>query len=225
MFTVNPLPPQLDADLLALLARAEPASIGHDQVTGFMEPGMKAMQQGMRAAGTAVTIQQPGMDGSMLSYAMGKLRRGDILVIDRCGEMRHASFGGMIVYAAKCAGIAGIIIDGMVTDIGEIREYGVPVWARGLSAITTRRLLRDGSFCVPIQCGGVVVRPGDAIIADECGIVVLAPGEAEAAARRAIARQEAEVDTRRRLAAGERLTDMSDITRTIDALATGQSGA
>ena len=131
----------------------------------------------------------------------------------------------MIVYAAKCAGIAGIIIDGLVTDIGEIREYGVPVWARGLSAITTRRLLRDGSFCVPIHCGGVVVRPGDAIIADECGIVVLAPGEAEAAARRAIARQEAEVDTRRRLAAGERLTDMSDITRTIDALATGQSGA
>jgi len=218
MLIANSLPAQVDAALLAQLARVEPASIGHDRVTGFMDCGIRAMLPDRRVAGTAITIQQPGQDGTMLSYAMGKLRAGDILVIDRCGEMVHASLGGMIMYAAKCAGIAGVIVDGLVTDIGEIRQYGVPVWSRGLSAITTRRLMRSGSFCEPINCGGTIVHPGDAIIADECGIVVLRPDEAAEAARLGIARQDAEIETRRRLATGEKLSNISGITTLVDEL-------
>ena len=100
-----------------------------------------------------------------------------------------------------------MIIDGVVADIGEIRQYGVPVWCRGLSAITTKRIGLGGSFCAPVSCGGVAVHPGDVIIADECGVVVMDPADAEAAADRAIAMQDAEVEDaraarRRREAAG-----------------------
>jgi 4-hydroxy-4-methyl-2-oxoglutarate aldolase len=220
MFTLNPLPPQLTPALVQKLVRAEPATIGHFRHWGFMDPGLKAMQPDVRIAGPAVTVHQPGVDGTIIGYALGQLRPGDVLVVDRCGDMRHAGFGGVVCYAAKVAKVAGVIIDGVVADIAEIRRYGVPVWCRGLSAITSKRIGMGGSFCVPVSCGGVAVRAGDVIIADECGVVVMDPADAEAAADRAIAMQDAEVATRARLDAGEKLPDISGATKVLaDALA------
>jgi regulator of RNase E activity RraA len=224
MFTLNPLPPQIDPTLVQKLVRAEPATIGHFRDWGFMDPEIKAMQQDVRIAGTAVTVHQPGMDGTIIGYALGQLRPGDVLVVDRCGDMRHSGFGGLVAYAAKVAKVAGVIVDGVVTDIGEIRQYKIPVWSRGLSAVTTKRIGLAGTFCMPISCGGVAVRPGDVIIADECGIVVLDPAEAEAAAERAIAMQEAEAKSRARLDAGEKLPDISGATKVLEEAMAKQSG-
>jgi len=216
MFTLNPLPPQISPALVQKLVRAEPATIGHFRDWGFMDPGIRAMQSDRRIAGTAVTVHQPGVDGTIVGYALGQIRPGDILVVDRCGDMRHAGFGGLVCYAAKVAKVAGVIVDGCVTDIGEIRQYGVPVWCRGLSAVTAKRIGLAGTFCMSISCGGVAVRPGDVIIADECGVVVLDPADAEAAADKAIGMQEAEVKSRARLDAGEKLPDISGATKVLE---------
>jgi 4-hydroxy-4-methyl-2-oxoglutarate aldolase len=223
VFTLNSLPPQLDAQLVRKLVKAEPATIGHFRNWGFMDPAIRAMQPDVRIAGPAVTVRAPGVDGTIVGYALGQVRPGDVLVIDRCGDHRHAAFGGLVAYACKVAKIAGVIIDGVATDIGEVRKYGVPLWCRGLSAVTTKRIGLAGEFCLPVSCGGVAVRPGDVIIADECGVVVLDPKEAQAAADRAIGMQDAEVSSRKRLDAGERLPDISGATKMLqDALAKQQ---
>ena len=220
MFTLNALPALLDKNLVQKLLRAEPATIGHFRNWGFMDPGIRAMQPDVRIAGPAVTVRAPGMDGTIVGYALGQVRPGDVLVIDRCGDHRHAAFGGLVAYACKVAGLAGVIIDGVATDIGEVRQYKVPLWCRGLSAVTTKRIGLAGEFCVPVSCGGVAVNPGDVIIADECGIVVMERGQAEAAAERAIGMQEAEVASRKRLDAGEKLPDISGATKVLqDAIA------
>ena len=215
MFTLNKLPAQLDAALVAKLVKAEPATIGHFRNSGFMDPAIRAMQPDLRIAGPAVTVRAPGMDGTIVGYALGQVRRGDVLVIDRAGDHRHAAFGGLVAYACKVAGLAGVIIDGVATDIGEVRKYGVALWCRGLSAVTTKRIGLAGEFCVPVSCGGVAVNPGDIIIADECGVVVLDRAEAEAAAERAIGMQYAEVKSRARLDSGEKLPDISGATKVL----------
>jgi regulator of RNase E activity RraA len=220
VFTLNPLPPRLDSRLIEKFKKAEPATIGHFRNWGFMDPGVRAMQSDVRIAGPAVTVRAPGMDGTIVGYALGQVRPGDVLVIDRCGDHRHAAFGGLVAYACKVAGLAGVIIDGAATDIGEVRQYKVPLWCRGLSAVTTKRIGLAGEFCVPVSCGGVAVNPGDVIIADECGIVVMERGQAEAAAERAIGMQEAEVASRKRLDGGEKLPDISGATKVLqDAMA------
>ena len=213
MFILKELPRQLDSALVAKLLKAEPATIGHFRNSGFMDPAIRAMQPDVRIAGPAVTVRAPGMDGTIVGYALGQVRRGDVLVIDRAGDHRHAAFGGLVAYACKVAGLAGVIIDGVATDIGEVRKYNVPLWCRGLSAVTTKRIGLAGDFCVPVSCGGVAVNPGDVIIADECGIVVLDRAEAEAAAERAISMQDAEAASRARLDAGEKLPDISGATK------------
>jgi regulator of RNase E activity RraA len=212
MYLVKPLPPQIERSRLDLLARAEPATIGHVLHTGFMDPGVAALQRDVRVAGTAVTVQVVGPDFTLVHYALGRVRPGDVLVLDRCGDTRHAVTGGAVIYAARAAGVAAIVVDGVVTDLGELRRYGVPVWCRGASVVTGKPLSIGGGFCVPISCGGVAVNPGDAILADENGVLVLPPAMIETAARRAIEMQEEERGTLARVDAGERMGDISGAT-------------
>lgn len=217
MYIIETLPDPINPEELSVLLKAEPATIGHFITTGILSPQIKAHFENVRTVGTAVTVKMPGADGGILHYAMGCARPGDFLVVDRCGESVTAAMGGAMAYAAKQAGIAGIIIDGYVTDLGEIRQHGVPVWAWGASAITTRVKGEEGEFCTAVQCGGVVVRPGDAVIADENGIVILPPAQALALARRAIEFQENEKHTLARLAHGEKFPDVVGSRPVIDA--------
>ena len=217
MYIIEALPEAINPEELSVLLRAEPATIGHFITTGILSPQIRAHFENVRTVGTAVTVKMPGADGGILHYAMGCARPGDFLVVDRCGESVTAAMGGAMAYAAKQAGIAGIIIDGYVTDLGELRQHGVPVWSWGASAITTRVKGEEGEFCTAVQCGGVVVRPGDAVIADENGIVILPPAQALVLARRAIEFQENEKHTLARLAQGEKFPDVVGSRSLIDA--------
>lgn len=215
MYVLNPLPPPVDPELLALLVQAEPAVIGHFRYTGFMAPAIRAHFQDRRIAGTAVTVRVPGMDGAMVHYAVGQARPGDMIVIDRCGDESIATIGGAVAYAARAAGVVGIIVDGLVTDLGELRQYGVPVWSRGTSAVTVKTLGLGGEFCVPISCGGVGVSPGDAILGDENGILVLPAQDIRESVRRALQMMKDEKKTLARIDAGEKYPDIMGSTQVI----------
>lgn len=210
MYVLNDLPPQIDPALIEHLKQAEPATIGHFRHHGFMAPEIRLLLPGYRRlAGTAVTVRSYAADTSIVHYALGKLRPGDFLVIDRSGDTRHAMCGGGVAFSAKAAGCVGIVIDGPATDVQELREYDMPVWARGLSTVTGKAQFTFGEFCTPITCGGVSVEPGDAILADENGVLVLKPHEITDAATRAIGMQQQEKVSLARVAKGEKLPDIN----------------
>ena len=223
MFVLNDLPSQISPALLDTLRAAEPATIGHFRHTGFMAPELRfLLPDYRRIAGTAVTARCYGADTTIIHYALGKLRPGDVLVIDRAGDTRHACCGGGVAFSARAAGCVGIIIDGMATDIQELREYGLPVWARGLSPVTCKGQFTQGEFCVPVSCGGVAVEPGDAILADANGVLVLKPSEITAAAQRAVAMQLEEKQALARVAKGERLPDINGTNARLAEIMTAQ---
>lgn len=210
MYVLNDPPPPIDPTLIQLLMEAEPATIGHFRHHGFMSPEIRLLLPGYRRlAGTAVTVRSYAADTSIVHYALGKLRPGDFLVIDRSGDTRHAVCGGGVAFSAKAAGCVGIVIDGPATDVQELREYDMPVWARGLSTVTGKAQFTFGEFCTPISCGGVSVQPGDAILADENGVLVLKSDEISEAAARAVTMQRQEKATLKRVANGERLPDIN----------------
>lgn len=214
-FVINPMPAQLPASLVEKLSRCETATIGHTRQWGFMDRMIQGVIAGRRAAGTAVTVQIPAQDSAMLHHALGLLRPGDLLVVDRMGDDRHACVGGGVALAAKLRGCVGAVVDGPCTDFSEIRMHDFPVWCRGPTPITTRIQAIGGSLNAVIGCGGVPVRPGDAVIADESGVLVLPPEEAEAVADAALARQEREKDLWAKLESGARLGDLSGATAKI----------
>ncbi len=131
--------------------------------------------------------------------------------------MNYACLGGMVAYAMKLTGVEAVILDGAATDIQEIREMGLLVFYRRLSAITTRVLGNDGELNTTVNCGGAVVNPGDIIVADENGFVALPPEEAESILRAALERQATEPDKQAMMRSGKKLADISKANELIQA--------
>lgn len=217
MYNLNTLPEQIPEAHLALLRQVETATVGHVLHKGFVDREIRAVLPEYRVAGTAVTVRISGPDSTLLHYIMPKIRPGDFLVIDRCGDSRHACWGGVITNCAKLAGAAGAVIDGSATDFSEIRRCQMPVWCRGPSSITTKLLNYGGDFNIPVSVGGQIICPGDAILADESGVLVLKPQEALAIAKRAIDMQEKELVLLDRIRKGEKLPDISGATKLVEA--------
>lgn len=218
-YRIEPMPPQISPALAAKLQKVETATVGHSQHWGFMDRGIQPLLRNKRIAGAAVTLAIPGQDSTLLHHTLGLLRPGDILVIDRLGDDKHACWGGGVTVAAKAAGAIGGIVDGPCTDLTEIEDSDFPMWCRGMSPITTRLYNLGGTLNLPISCGNVAVKAGDIILADESGVLVLPPAEAEAIADAAIARQERGERNQDRVRAGEKLGDISGATKMVlDAL-------
>src|SRR5699024_7927279 len=118
--------------------KVEPATIGHYLHFGFMEPRIKSVLQDVKVVGQAFTVKTTSNDSTMVHKAVSLAEEGDVLIIDRAGDVKHACVGEMVVYAAKARKLAGIIIDGPSTDVQAIRELGIPVFSTGLSPITTK---------------------------------------------------------------------------------------
>lgn len=217
MFIVNPMPAQIDPELVAELEKCEVATIGHVLHSGFVDREIRAVLPGKRVAGTAVTLRIPHADSTLLHYLTALVRPGDIVLIDRCGDDRHACWGGVITNAMKMAGVKAGVVDGPATDLSEFHRVDMPMWCRGPSPITTKLLGLEGALNVPVSVGGQTVEPGDAVLCDESGVIVLKPEDAPAVAARAIEMQEAEVRLLARLAAGEKLPDISGARALVDA--------
>jgi regulator of RNase E activity RraA len=217
MFVVNEMPAQIDAGLVELLEKVEVATIGHVLHSGFVDPALRAVLPNKRVAGTAVTLRIPNADSALLHYLTAHVRPGDIVLIDRCGDTRHACWGGVITNAMKLAGVKAGVVDGPATDFSEFAKVDMPMWCRGPSPITTKILGLEGAMNVPVSVGGQTVRPGDAVLCDESGVVVLPPAEARAIAERAIKMQEDEIVLLERLRKGEKLPDISGATALVEA--------
>lgn len=191
-------------EALRLLAGVETATIGHFRSEGFMAPALQCLSEGIRICGPALTVLLPGHDGSAMLRALSTASAGQVLVVDRGDDDSHACWGAVLTAAAQAIGVAGVVIDGFVTDVGAIKASGLPVWCRGRSPLTTKA--RGGGLVgATIRCGGALVHQGDIILADENGVAVLSPDEAQAIAERALAIQANEPAIIARLRAGENI--------------------
>lgn len=180
MYVINDMPKQISGTDRQALLETDTGTIGHFLDTGFADPEIRQMMPGSKVAGTAVTVRVPFPDSVIGHYALGQIRPGDILVIDRCGDQSVSCWGGTTSYAAAKTGLTALIIDGAGNDISQANEFGVPIWCRGVTPVTTKYRGLGGELNVTVSCGGVPVSPGDAILADENGILVIPPENLQA---------------------------------------------
>jgi regulator of RNase E activity RraA len=203
------MPSPVSDDLLKKAAKVETATLGHLRFTGFPRSALRPIGSSERVVGTAVTLAIPGFDSTLLHHAAELVRPGDILVIDRLGDERHACLGGGVATALVKAGLKAVILDGLCTDPGEIRDSGLPVWSTGVSSLTTRITGSGGEMNCPVSIGGAAVLPGALVIADESGIVVLNPEDASGDLDQALAIQASEPMIMRQVRAGQPLGELS----------------
>ncbi|MGI4941199.1 MAG: RraA family protein [Janthinobacterium lividum] len=179
-------------------------TLGHFLEQGFAGFHVRAMVPGVKLAGRAATLLLADADAVAVIQALAGLRPGDVLVIDTGGDHAHAPVGAVTACAAQATGAKGIVVDGVVTDILELRGIGLPVFARGTTVLTTKRHgLGTSRFGVPVTCGGVTVRPGDIVLADDNGVLFLDEAAAASVLDQALASDRAEPAILARLRSGE----------------------
>ncbi|WP_248558595.1 RraA family protein [Paraburkholderia terrae] len=152
-------------------------------------------------AGTAVTMRSRGGDNLTYLRALDFCRPGDVLIIDAGGDLNNAVVGGILSFYAASVGVTGLVIDGAIRDVAEIREREFPVYARG---VTHRGPYKDGpgEINVPVSVGGMVVHPGDIVVGDQDGLLAIPQVDVEMVIEKALAVLEAEAETMRAMKEG-----------------------
>ena len=130
-----------------------------------------------RVAGPAVTARSMVADYLTPVAAIDYTETGDVIVIDVKGYKDAAIWGDLAAKSCKLRGIAAVIIDGAVRDSRGIQELQVPHFSRAVTPNAGDCSVL-GDINVPIQCGGVVVNPGDIIVGDADGVVVVPQAKA-----------------------------------------------
>lgn len=144
----------------------------------FMDCGIKELWQGIpRISGPAFTVEMVGGENLSLHRAIYEAPVGSIIVA-QSNTMDYAVIGGNVALIAKKRGIKGFVIDGLVRDIGEIRENQVAIFGRGVIPMPGGKQ-NAVPVNIPIVAGGISVNPGDIIVADEEGVAVIPKDKAE----------------------------------------------
>lgn len=140
--------------------------------TGAMDHEIRPFSASPRMAGTAYTVRVHTADILMVAKALSECPGAAVLVIDGRGERNTALWGGLTTQAALYKGLAGVVVDGAIRDVAEIRRSELPVYARSVVPAAGGAEY-VGELQVPVQCGGTVVHPGDWLVGDEDGVVVI----------------------------------------------------
>jgi regulator of RNase E activity RraA len=146
--------------------------------------GIRLMAGSHKIAGRVVTVKLVDAEGRtskhhLATAAIEASGPGDVLVIEHRSREDCAGWGGILSRAAQVRGIEGTLVDGAVRDVDESREIGFPVFARAAVPATARGRIVEEGWNIPIEVGGVEVRPGDLVLADGSGVVFVAKSRAE----------------------------------------------
>jgi regulator of RNase E activity RraA len=165
-----------------------------------------------RFVGAALTVKLYPGDLVDCLDALAVAQAGDVIVVDAAGETETSIWGGLMAGLCQQKGVVGAVVDGAIRDIDEIKALRFPIFSRAIVPRSTHspysKRLEPIEVNVPIQCGGVLVSPGDIVLADEIGVVVIPREQAGEVLARAQAQAAQEEATRQRIRQGKTVEEI-----------------
>jgi 4-hydroxy-4-methyl-2-oxoglutarate aldolase len=173
-----------DLGLLERLRRLYPAvlsdcldKLGYRQQV--MEPRIRPLYPEAVLAGFAATVHCIEVDAPPANrdeyykgelQAVDALREGDVMVVSTCDG---SYWGELLATASRYRGAVGIVADAYTRDTLKLIEMQFPTFTAGISACDSLGRIEVDRVGVPIECGGVTVKPDDLLLADYDGVVVI----------------------------------------------------
>ena len=170
---------------------------------------------GSRAAGPARTVRCGQGDNLMVHAAIAETQPGEVLVLTMPEPAPVALVGELLATQAKGRGVAALLVDAAVRDLDELRELGLPIWAR---YVRVRGADKEtpGRIGEPVEVGGALIRQGDVVVLDADGAVVVRRERLEAVLAAARDRAGREHEKRAKLRGGALSYDLDDLRRLVE---------
>lgn len=178
---------------------------------GAMNADIRCLVGG-KLSGPALTVEVAAGENGTIHRAIAEARPGSVLVISAGADMSRAVWGEILCRAATKRGIRGVVIDGAVRDLDDLRDLRMPTFARGSTPAGPHKGW-PGRINAPISCGGTVVNPADTVVADGDGVVVIPAADVPRIYQDSLERSELEDEWIRRIDAGELSTNVLGIPR------------
>jgi 3-hexulose-6-phosphate synthase/6-phospho-3-hexuloisomerase len=199
-----------DEEIRSLLMQVSAPNITDAMHRKGAMSGIVSMCGNVKMVGRAVTVQTFPGDWAKPVEAIDVARKNEVIVINNDGATHVAPWGELATLSCVKKGISGVVIDGAVRDVDDIRIMKFPLFAKAVVP-NAGEPKGFGEINAEIQCGGQYVRPGDWIVGDESGVVVI-PGErAYEIARRALEVRKNEERIREEIRRGSTLSEVAEL--------------
>jgi 4-hydroxy-4-methyl-2-oxoglutarate aldolase len=195
---------------------AELAALGSATVheagarTPLVDVPLVQVVPGTRAAGPARTVRCGQGDNLMVHAAVAEALPGEVLVLTMPEPAAVALVGELLATQAKGRGVAALLVDAAVRDVEELRELGLPIWARYVRVRGAEKSA-VGAIGEPVEVGGATIRQGDVVVLDADGAVVVEHERVDEVLAAARGRAAKEVDKRAKLQAGALSYDLDGL--------------
>jgi 4-hydroxy-4-methyl-2-oxoglutarate aldolase len=182
---------------------------------GLVDADLVQVISGSRAAGPARTVRCGQADNLMVHAVMDRVEPGDVLVLTMPEPEPVALIGELLATQAHAHGAVAMLVDASVRDVEELRELGLPVWARWVRVRGADKAV-PGSLDEPVEVGGAEIRPGDAVVLDTDGVVVVRRERLDEVLDASRERARREVEKRAKLAAGAISYDLDGLRKIVE---------
>ncbi|MBU6286552.1 MAG: ribonuclease activity regulator RraA [Chloroflexi bacterium] len=181
-------------------------------------PGLLVVNPRFRMAGRARTIRfvpaRPDLaelwtdrEANPHRKAVEHIGAGEVLVADVGGNDEGGVFGDIMTARLQARGAAGLVVDGAVRDVWQMRDIDLPVYTRHVNAAAIQRAVMAVEMDGIVTCKGVAVRPGDWLVGDPDGVVVVPASLAAEAAKYGADHEDLETYLRERVLGGAPLSE------------------
>ena len=199
-----------DEETLALFQQVSGPNVTDAMHRKGAMTGIFSVCGNVKMAGKAVTVHTIGGDWAKPVEAIDTAKEGEIIVINNDGVTKVAPWGELATLSCVQKGIAGVVIDGAVRDVDDIRAMKFPLFAKAIVP-NAGEPKGYGEINAEIRCAGQFVRPGDWIIGDESGVVVVPQERAYEIARRALEVRKNEERIREEIRRGSTLSRVAEL--------------
>lgn len=143
-----------------------------------IDPAVKPLKDEYKIVGRAFTVKTAVGDNLAVLKSLKEAQPGDILVVDVKGDTYRAIAGDFVVGMMQTLELGGLVVDGVIRDLIDIKKLNFPVFSRG-TTVSSGTKTGPGETNVPISCGGASVNPGDIVVGDVDGVVIIPKEKAE----------------------------------------------
>jgi 4-hydroxy-4-methyl-2-oxoglutarate aldolase len=185
---------------------------------GLIDASWHQIVPGSRVAGPARPVRCGQDDNLMVHAAIAAARPGDVLVLTMPEPRPVALVGDLLATQALRQGVAGRLIDASVRDVEDLRELGLPIWARWVRIHGAGKEV-PGTIDQPVEVGGARIAPGDVVVLDADGAAVVAGDRVDAVLEASLAREEKERIKRAKLQGGALSYDLDGLRARVEGAA------